>query len=350
MPESFQPPIVNLKSLQILRMIAATSVVYYHIYAQPNFGLFGVDIFFVLSGFVIALVIQNQSSPKQFAINRISRIVPIYWILTTVLFLLICIYPPIVRKSTAETATFFLYLKSLFFVAYYDIGQVKPPLLRVGWTLNYEMFFYACVWLSLILFKKHTSKAILILISGAFIAPFLISSPNIFFQEFFGSHYILEFLLGMLAFYIFNSKSIKIPAILCPFIALCSYAFMAFIDANEISGNRLLFFGIPSGILLLAMLGNENFYAKSSSKLIAVLTAMGDASYATYLSHFFLVEGFKRIACEKLSLFDCYSPSGVIGIIVISLIIGQLLFWIVDEPAHFNCKKYLNRLVIRAHY
>jgi peptidoglycan/LPS O-acetylase OafA/YrhL len=342
MSESLQPSLSNLRSLQILRLIACTSVVYYHIYAQPNFGLFGVDIFFVLSGFVIALVIQNQSSPKQFAINRISRIVPIYWILTTVLFLLICVHPSIVRKSTAETATVILYLKSLFFVAYYDVGQVKPPLLRVGWTLNYEIFFYACVWLSLVLFKKKAIKPITILIGGTFVAPFFIASSNPFFQEFFGSHYILEFLLGMLVLYVYKCKHLKLPSDLCPFIAIGSYALMAYIDANDISGNRLLYFGAPSTLLLLAMLGNEDFYAKSSSKVILTLTLMGDASYATYLSHFFFVEGFKRIACQKLALFDCYRLPGVISIIFICLIIGQLLYWLVDKPAHQHCKQFLN--------
>lgn len=337
----------NLKSLQILRMIAATSVVYYHIYAKPNFGSFGVDIFFVLSGFVIALVIQDQTSQKQFAINRISRIVPIYWILTTALFLLIYIYPPIVQKTTAQTATFFLYLKSLFFIAYYDIGQVKPPLLRVGWTLNYEMFFYCIVWLSLLFFSKRAVGFTIIIIAGVFVAPILINIDNPFFLEFFGNYYLLEFLLGIAVFHVFRSKRITIPSALCPLVALISYFFMAYIDSNNIPGYRLLFFGLPSTILLMAMLGNEDFYAKSSSKLILALTLMGDASYATYLSHFFFVEGFKRIACEKLTLFDCYNLPGVVGIICACLIIGQLLYLLVDKPAHQYCKFFLNHYLCK---
>ncbi len=338
-----QPSLNNLKSLQILRMIAATSVVYYHIYAQPNFGSFGVDIFFVLSGFVIALVIQNQSSPIQFAINRISRIVPLYWILTTVLFLLIYIHPTIVRQSTAETTTFFFYLKSLFFIAYYDIGQRSPPLLRVGWTLNYEMFFYCIAWLSLLFFRKQIVKAIVIIMAGVFITSHLMGSTNPFYEEFFGRQYILEFLLGMLAFHIFKSKCFSIPNGLYPLIAIGSYCFMAYIDSNEILGNGLIFFGIPSTLLLLAMLGNEDYYAKTSSKLIAALALMGDASYATYLSHFFLVEGFKRITCEKLDLFDCYRLPGVIGIICVCLISGQIIYWLVDKSTHQYCKRFFNR-------
>ena len=211
-------PNTDLRSLQILRMIAATSVVYYHIYAKPNFGLFGVDIFFVLSGFVIALVLKNNSTAKQFAINRISRIVPIYWILTTFLFLLIYIYPPIVRKSTAETATIFLYLKSLFFIPYYGIQEVKPPLLRVGWTLNYEIFFYFITWTALVIFKKQFFKCIFLLMFCTYTAPLVLSSENPFFQEFFSSYYIFEFLLGICVFHIYTVRHSLIKSSLCPYI------------------------------------------------------------------------------------------------------------------------------------
>jgi exopolysaccharide production protein ExoZ len=338
------PPHRNLKSLQLLRMIAATSVVYYHIYAQPNFGLFGVDIFFVLSGFVIALVIQNQSSPKQFAINRISRIAPTYWILTSVLFLLIYIYPPIVRKSTAETATFLLYLKSLFFISYYNFGEVKPPLLRVGWTLNYEVFFYFVVWLSLLFLEKNLQVLFFIIIVSTFIATNLLEFDNPFIQEFFGSHYLLEFLLGMMVFHVYKTGHQTPYRSLYSLTALGSFCFMAYIDGHDIPGNRLLFFGLPSAVLLMALLGNEDYYAKCSSKLFSIITLIGDASYATYLSHFFIVEGFKRIACQKLALFDCYRIPGVVGIICACLIIGQLLYCLVDKPTHQQCKRLLTKI------
>lgn len=75
----------NLRTLQILRALAAICVIYFHIGAIHRFGSFGVDIFFVVSGFVIALVISHGQSPAVFAINRIIRIFPLYSILTTCL-------------------------------------------------------------------------------------------------------------------------------------------------------------------------------------------------------------------------------------------------------------------------
>jgi exopolysaccharide production protein ExoZ len=143
----------TLKSLQILRYIAATSVILVHIETIPNFGGFGVDIFFVLSGFVIALVVSSKQSPIQFAISRVSRIVPIYWLLTTLLLIMILLAPQLFPESTIINSNATNYLKSLFFVPYQDGLGIKP-ILAVGWSLNYEMLFYLLVWISL-LFSKH---------------------------------------------------------------------------------------------------------------------------------------------------------------------------------------------------
>ena len=72
----------NLHSIQILRGLAALSVVYFHMTLVeksspfPKFGSYGVDIFFVISGFIISLIVSNGVKPVEFAINRIARIAP----------------------------------------------------------------------------------------------------------------------------------------------------------------------------------------------------------------------------------------------------------------------------------
>ena len=111
-PETMQN---QLKALQILRAIAATSVIYYHIGCIPRFGKFGVDIFFVISGFVMSLIIANGESSVRFAVNRIARIVPLYWVLTTAVLVLAWIHPALLDSTTADI---FNYLKSLFFIPY----------------------------------------------------------------------------------------------------------------------------------------------------------------------------------------------------------------------------------------
>ena len=105
-----------LNSLQILRFIAAACVANYHI--AFNFGTFGVDIFFVLSGFVIALVTLDKKDPKLFLINRISRIVPLYWLLTCLLLILILAKPQLVHESTVANTNVVSFISSLFFIPF----------------------------------------------------------------------------------------------------------------------------------------------------------------------------------------------------------------------------------------
>ena len=111
-----QKKLINLKSLQILRAIAALSVVYYHINAAPHFGKFGVDIFFIISGFVMSMIIENGQKPYTFVVNRITRIVPLYWVLTLCLFILSAIKPDLLDTTTANILNF---LKSIFFIPYF---------------------------------------------------------------------------------------------------------------------------------------------------------------------------------------------------------------------------------------
>jgi peptidoglycan/LPS O-acetylase OafA/YrhL len=117
---NFVTPQNTLISLQILRAIAAISVVLCHL--EVGFGEFGVDIFFVLSGFVISIVVQRNKSILGFAIDRVSRIFPLYWLLTLFLFVLISYAPHLVHETTAASANLSHLLQSLFFVPYYSSG------------------------------------------------------------------------------------------------------------------------------------------------------------------------------------------------------------------------------------
>lgn len=219
-----------LKSLQILRFVAAVSVVNWHL--TWSFGSFGVDIFFVLSGFVIALVVSNYHSPTNFAINRISRIVPIYWLLTTLLLIIMFFTPKFVHESTIAGANISNYLRSIFFIPFYLDGDIKP-LLRLGWTLNYEMFFYLFVWISLLITKKAlalTSAIILFLY-----LVFAIGFESNLATGFFGDDIILEFILGIIAFKIYKYNYLQnISGIVLILFTILTYTFMVYVQSADI--------------------------------------------------------------------------------------------------------------------
>ena len=74
---------------------------------------------------------------------------------------------------------------------------------------------------------------------------------------------------------------------------------------------------------------------------------MGDASYSTYLSHWYVVVASRKIFSEKLEIYNFYSPIGISFTLIISLIVGQIIYKLADNPMNFALKKYLSNKLIK---
>src|SRR5229473_1548571 len=141
-----------IRPIQYLRAIAALMVVWHHSLIQvpgvaqfialPEFGPSGVDIFFVISGFIMLVITAGKEvTPAEFIRQRVIRVVPLYW-LTTLLMLGCAVVVPTAFKTLQFSPA--AVAKSLLFVPYDSLsfpGHAWPVLVP-GWTLNYEMFFY----------------------------------------------------------------------------------------------------------------------------------------------------------------------------------------------------------------
>ena len=216
------------------------------------------------------------------------------------------------------------------------------PLLRVGWTLNYEMFFYFCVWLSLIIFNKQIlTYTSIFLVCSYFVLGGI--EDNRVMHTFFKSEMIFEFILGMVAFKIYIKKYLtKIPIFILITVALICYLLMCYFELYDYSENKFIFFGIPSFILVLFIVHIEKLFKNSrSSHLINILVSMGNASYSTYLTHWFLIVAFRKIINEKYSLLEPYTPLNTLVMILLSLFLGQLIYLMIDKPLHKLVKKLL---------
>lgn len=328
----------NLQSLQILRAVAATSVVYCHIDVNPDFGTFGVDIFFVLSGFVMAMVIAGGQRPWDFAASRIARIVPLYWLLTTGVLALAAWKPALFNSTTANLPN---YLKSLFFVPYFKENSELHPMLAVGWTLNYEMFFYGCILVAIGLSRRFYLGITLALLLLAY-AVGRAAPVGREAGTFLANTLIFEFAFGMLAFHLRERG--WVPATSAPVslaLILAAYVLMAVCEVRGWAVLRWLVFGLPSVLILLAAVNLEPSRLLQGRWLAAVLAKVGDASYATYLSHAFVVSALRKIVDEKLHLFDPYTPWGVVLLIGIALAVGQGLYVLFDRPLSRWCRRLL---------
>ncbi len=178
-------PIPKLRDLQCLRGIAALLVVVDHaadlmvdhgFRAEPlhSVALFagaqGVAIFFLISGFIMTYTAEGDERGAasvrawRFACRRVVRVVPLYWIFTALVAVpawIISLHRP-VSITAVQTA------KSLFFIPYRNGGGNMTPVLPIGWTLNYEMFFYA-IFALLVLTPGRWRTLALTAVLGAFV-------------------------------------------------------------------------------------------------------------------------------------------------------------------------------------
>ena len=191
-------------SIQLLRFFAASLIVLTHARGEYNFtqfGVFGVDIFFIISGFIISVV--TKENIDWFFVKRLIRIVPLYWFFTIILTLIAYFYPALLRTSEFNIPHI---ISSLFFFPYWTENTQFMPILKLGWTLNYEILFYLLFYISMKI--NHAFREI---ICSFFILSIVISNYLFAFQDnsaliFYSDSILLEFIFGMMIGCIFNFK------------------------------------------------------------------------------------------------------------------------------------------------
>ncbi|WP_042262303.1 acyltransferase family protein [Paraburkholderia heleia] len=328
----------KLKSLTVLRAVAAITVIFFHIMSPTGhtFGEFGVDIFFVISGFVIALVLDNPAlTAQRFLADRIARIVPLYWVLTFGVFVGALIAPELLNSTTADLGNL---LKSLFFIPYRkESGQIFP-MLFVGWTLNYEMLFYVVTAVSLMLVRRHRLVLTSALILAIFCAAKASHSDGVF-AAFYMNQRMFEFPLGFLAYQTWKSGvRIKLPLAGC--VAAAAYAWMAYINWHDLSDAPLLYYGLPAFVLIGSTLSLEP--AMGSGSLTRAAIFIGNASYAIYLSHPYCVEAARKLLPDAIEGFDATAPLGVALTMIVATAMGAALYQFVDWPLHGHARRLLH--------
>ncbi len=272
--------------IQVLRFLAAFAVVAFHAwgvapegYKVPNnvvayvlsCGGRGVDLFFVISGFIIFYATHRANQGAgEFLRRRVERIVPLYFFVTISVTLLGVTLPDIFGTPDWFTARHVL--KSLAFISFTD-GET--PVVYVGWSLEYEMYFYFTAALLLALTRNVwrniivTFSALAILGQGPGIAS--AAGPYAFFAD----PLILEFVLGVIVGIAFVSGRVDWPALAA---AVCAIGAVLVADP----ANRVITSGIPSAFLVAAA-AFASRKRRAPSWPERALARLGDASYSIYL-------------------------------------------------------------------
>lgn len=333
-------PRLSLSSLQILRGLAALLVVYYHIDTPILFGSFGVEVFFVISGFVMALIIDRQETAQDFAINRFSRIAPLYWVMTLCVLVVSAIKPDWFNSTQANLGNF---LKSILFIPYFKENGSLMPMLAVGWTLNYEVFFYLLILAAIMVHRRYYAW----LVSASLIALHLYFASNAdmpILQAFLGNPVIYTFILGLLAYQLYKMRILdQLPTALTALICVGSLVWMMFAEYHYPTADRMALFQIPAMVLVWTAVHLDSWVSHHSSVVLNVFKKIGDASYAIYLSHFFVVQGFKKVIFTRLSI-QHDSLLGIVLILGCSILVGYGLYICLDRPLNQWVRTQLSRL------
>jgi exopolysaccharide production protein ExoZ len=279
----------GLQSVQYLRGAAALMVVFYHIRprllrmgwdgAWPDWLSCGVDIFFVISGLIMwVTTCDRDMGPGEFMRRRFLRIVPLYYVVTALIIVLMVVAPALViggRIDLAHIAGSFA-----FFPVTHPVLGTLEPVLPQGWTLNYEMEFYLFFALGLLLPRRIRAWALPLWLV-ALVVIGLRADPKSAFG-FFTSSLILEFGFGILLG-VALASGVRLGRVISALVFVAGVAGLV-LTWPIVTG------GVPraalSGVCAAMIVGGAVFLeARGAIWRNGVLRLLGDASYSIYLTH-----------------------------------------------------------------
>ena len=342
-------------SIQALRAVSIIFVMLTHIPAL-GIGAFGVDIFFVISGFMMmytthAALREGEDHDmavkrirRGFLFKRIVRIIPLYYAVTIFTFIMILLFPNMFMDTDPNP----VYLIKSFLFIPYRIGNTAMPIVRVAWSLNYEVLFYLIFYVSLMI--SHRFRGVIcsaaLAVMGA-VGGFVDFKYD--FLEFWTGELIIEFAFGIAAYYLCRAlydrvRSLEGKKAAYPFAAALLILSAALIYVMIVAGGivdsyrflRLAGWGIPAFIIFVFV-----FLAGVLISVPHFLKRIGDMSFSVYLLHYYPVVLMAR-SSEKFD--NVYMRIGCV-------IAGIIAAFLISEAGYFLFEKKLGELLRKSkHY
>jgi len=326
----------KIYSLQALRAYAAISVMLGHGIlefhttrgmAMPfnEFPLIaGVDIFFVLSGFVMfhtaGEMFGRPGAVLEFWRKRFIRLVPLYWFFTSLMVGVLLFLGNHVRSTEFDVWNV---ISSYLFIPSERPGGRVAPVLSLGWTLNYEMFFYFTFGLFLLLGKRN-GLMFLIFSFLSLIALTRLDDFGFVPLRFWGNSIILEFIFGV-SLGVFRNRGHFQKSI--PFcLAIFLLGLIVLLMGCDLDVPRFVKGGLPATMLVYAALALPS---SADRKIPAWVILLGDSSYALYLCHRFVLRAvtmlFARVAIPAGHQLFLYVLATVAGSVILSIVVHKLI-------------------------
>lgn len=333
----------KLSNIQALRGIAALLVVFTHLPAMEmkhggeqilpaftRFGISGVDLFFVISGFIMVYVTWEQSrnikNSLKFLFARITRIYPIYWVIALLVLGAWIVRPSLISFDPAKTSL----IKS--FLLWPD---QTLPMLKVAWTLVHELYFYL-VFALILLFPRKLLLPALCAWTALVVLGDQMGWGRLSPETALMTHPLsVEFFLGAVAgwvykkFNAFGGWPVFLVGLFLFIVGLYYLATAFSVNMYPTNWERVLYFGVPAVLIVYGLASME----AKGFQLPRWSSRLGDWSYSLYLSHI--------LSLSVLGLFwRSFARPGMIDnvIAICVMLIGSIfvaaVFWyIVEKPA-----------------
>jgi exopolysaccharide production protein ExoZ len=318
----------EVRSIQFLRGVAALGVLGFHAASRAGgafgVGAAGVDIFFVISGFIMWVVTSRKTpTPGQFLARRAERIVPLYWLVTLGTAAAAILAPnafPAMRPTASHV------MQSLVFIPHRDSTGLIAPLIVPGWTLNYEIFFYLLFAATFMV----PARLRVWLVSGTLAALVALrplgDSANAAWATY-TDPILLEFAAGLWLGWAWSAERLpgRRTAMLLMGLGVLGLAATA-VTGVDVSGARVLLWGLPAAALVT---GAVSFERQGAIPRWRVLEEIGNASYSIYLVHGLAISAVLRlmgqfIAAPPLVVFVASNLAGVLS--------GLLSYHLLERP------------------
>lgn len=328
----------TLDALQIMRAIGAVLVVFDHCLGslQRNAGATGLEplawalgnvgvyLFFVVSGFVMIYAHGQDfgvaGSPARFALRRIGRVLPTYWLFT----MLAIINVSIVKHKSLSSSDI---VASLLFIPYHGDQFFGQPVLGQGWTLNYEMLFYLIFGIST--FFRSGLWMVFGFFGGLVTAGLIGAFAPDTIMHFWASPITLFFLAGIVlgllrdrwTWRISCRQALAFTALLVP-LAVASHL---------LGGNHLVTHMTTGLLVIAAVTASVLSRPARPGRFARIARELGDATYSTYLAHTFLVGGLSRMVTRPDGGLPALTSMLLIGAVV-SIGAGIVICHCIERP------------------
>ena len=324
-------------TIQYLRGIAASLIVLHHALGFPAvrgwypvpFAEVGVDLFFVISGYIMWTTTAGAArGPVGFWQARLVRIVPLYWVFTTLYVAMALALPGAVQSAALD---FVLIVKSYLFIPAHNAahGGIQP-VYTLGWTLNFEMFFYLVFGLCLLIQPRPLRLCAIVIALGGLVAAGARWPSSGAVWTTYTSPMMLEFLAGVLIGATAPAFKRAPPGLGWALVAL-GLAWFVIATFGPAAVSRVAAFGGTAVLLVIGALVLEALARQQPSRLALLI---GDASYSIYLAHPFplrvlqlatagLIAGAGTTA---LALYVCLA-------VIVGIVGGVASWWLIERPA-----------------